>query len=239
MNDIAYTTMLYITSYMWYHMTTTSSLIENIRSYVTKQNVVTIPELIEHFKYSRATIFRALRRIEHITSYNQNRSGITLPPTPKFDPRGIWKYQMFYFSKWRSLNETIQNIVNDSHTGLYPRELMAILGVRVHNHLLKCVIENRITRNNDFGHPIYFSMIPETRQRQYEERIKISKIKIPYEKTRLSKENIIKVLVAIIKYHATTVDKLMPVLETENIHLSKQSITWVLRKYDIEKKGSL
>jgi hypothetical protein len=219
-------------------MAQTAPFVKSVKSFIIKRKVVTIPELIGFFNRSRATIFRTLAKIEHITSYNHNHSGITLPSTPTFDSEGLWKYNSFYFSKWRTLNETIQNIVNKSPTGFYPRELTDILGVRVHNHLSRCLIENKVVRNNDFGHPIYFSMIPETRQRQYEERIKTSKIRMPYEKPPLNKENTLRVLIAIIKYKVTTVEKLMPVLETEGIDLSEQSIKWVLKKYEIEKKGA-
>jgi len=212
--------------------------VSDILDFISKQVVITVPILMNHFNRSRATIFRFLNQIEHITSYNQNRTGITLHKTPKYDSWGLWKYQQYYFSKWETLNETIQNIVDKSHAGFYPRELHELLGVRIHNHLSLCVTEGRIIRNDDFKHPVYFSKMPETRRRQFEVRQDIFKKRFPIETPPLSNENVIKVLVVIIKHRATSVNKAMRALASDGYHFSRQSIEWLFKKYAIEKKGS-
>lgn len=212
--------------------------LENIYEYVLKQQVVTISELMAQFNRSRATIYRILSNMDYITSYNCNNLGIALASVPQFDSWGIWRFKNFYFSKWGTLNETIQNLVDKSPAGLHPKELQDLLGVRIYNHLSMCVAQNNIIRNNDFGHPIYFSTVPETSQRQYRERVEISTRELTSEKPPLNKENVIEVLLAIIKHHVTTVEGLKPILETEGIQISDQAIKWVLKKYDIEKKGA-
>jgi hypothetical protein len=212
--------------------------LEELQSFVLTQKVVTLPELMEQFDRSRATIFRLLNQIKYITSYNRNHSGIALPSIPKFDPWGLWKFKKFYFSRWKNLSETIQNIVDKSPAGLYPKELQETLGVRVHNHLSMCTAKTNIVRNNDFGYPIYFSAAADTREKQYEERTTIFRKKVLHERPMLSNESVIKILLAIIKNHAITVEKMMRVLETEGLQFSNQSIEWLFDKYDIEKKGS-
>ena len=212
--------------------------IERLETLISERKVVTFWELSEHLERSRATVFRMLRQVDYITSYNKNRTGVTLASVPDFDRWGLWRYKDFHFSRWENLNETIQNLVDTSPAGFRPRELADLLGVRVHNHLSMCVADERVVRNDDFGHPVYLSTTPVTRREQYETREQTSAKRVSRERQPLSDQNIIRVLVAIIRHHATTVERLMPVMEAEGLHLSEGSVRWVLRKYEIEKRGS-
>lgn len=218
-------------------MTPNSARVEEISSYITQKKVVTVPELMNQFGYSRATIFRVFVDVDYLTSYNVNNTGITLASLSKFDTYGIWKFGKYYFSKWPTLNETIQHLIDSSPAGLYPKDLQEILGVRVNNHLSLCTRKGLLIRNHDFGHPLYFSVDNETKQRQYEQRKLFFQESRHIEKVLLTKEKVIKILIVIIKHHVTTIDKLMPILSDEGIYVSEQSVKWVFKKYGIEKKG--
>jgi len=235
--DTTYTTSSYTIMYISYRMGNRSQPVERLGALILERKVVTFMELSEFLERSRATVFRMLRQLDYITSYNKNRTGVTLTSIPDFDRWGLWSYNDFHFSRWGSLNETIQNLVDTSPAGLRPRELAHLLGVRVHNHLSMCVADERVVRNDDFGHPVYLSTSPATRREQYERREQTSPKRAPRERQPLSDQNVIRVLVTVIKHHATTLERLMPALEAEGLHLGEASVMWVLKRYDIEKRG--
>lgn len=211
---------------------------KDIIAYIRKRKALSFDELKTRFQCSYMTILRRKRDIGYITSYNKSNSGMTLKEIPNYNEFGIWYCRTFLFSKWGNMKMTIKRIIDNSPQGLHPVDLQDIMKTRVNNHLSTCVKENLVMRDHDFGHPIYFSSNDKIRRTQYEQREVLLRKKHPIERPPLSKENIIKVLLAIIKHHVTTVEKIMAVLETEDMHFSEQSIKWLLKKYQIEKKGS-
>ena len=209
-----------------------------LSSLLEERRVVTVAQLVQQFECSSKTIFRKLQQLGHITSYNKNRTGITLSTIPGFDRNGLWRHGQFCFSKWRTLNETIQHVVGNSSAGLSAGELRKLLHVNVYHHVSSCVQDGRISRDQSLKPPVYYHTDPVVRRHQQSEREAFLERRAPSRPPPLSKENVIRILVAIIKHHATTVEKLMPVLEAEGLHLSERSVGWVLKKYEIEKRGS-
>jgi len=224
--------------YMWCHMPEENQPLGNLQTFFATRKVATLGELMDHIERSRATVFRLLGRLDYITSYDRRHSGITLASIPEFDAWGLWKSKGFHFSRWDTLNETIQNVVNMSPAGLHPKELRDLLEVRVHNHLSMCVADNRVFRDDAFGHPAYFSMNAGRRREQLQQREGTSPRRPSRERPPLSNKNIIMVLVCILKHHKTSVEELMPLLEADGLHISERSVRWVLQEYEIEKKGS-
>lgn len=210
--------------------------LDKITSFIRKRKATTFHEIEEHFKCSRMTVFRKIRHIQYLTSYNQNGSGVTLIEIPIFNEFGIWEYKKFLFSKWGTIKNTIPNIVDLSLAGLYAKDLEDILKVRVNNHISMCVKNDLIVRNNDFGPPIYLSTKPEVRRSQYDQRTVLYSEQARPEKAPVSKENTIRILATALKHHETSPDKIVSFLEMEGIHLGKRSVEWVFRKYGIQKK---
>jgi len=211
--------------------------LNSLVTYVRKHKAVSFNELASEFHCSYMSILRRRDDIKYITSYNRFSSGLTLRDIPIFNEFGIWGFHGYQFSKWGNLISTIKGLIDESKSGLHAGELHGILDVRVNNHLAVCTKRELIARSNDFGHPLYFSADADIRKSQYNHRMVIYQSKHPVEIMPLSEANIIRVLVVMVKHHATTVEKLMPILNVEGIELSEQSIRWVLKKYDIEKKG--
>lgn len=209
-----------------------------LTSILEERRVATVAQLVKRFECSSKTIFRKLQRLGYITSYNRNRTGITLASIPEFDRNGLWSHGRFHFSKWKNLNETIQHVVEDSSAGLSAGELRKLLRVNVYHHVSFCVQEGRVFRDPSLKPPVYYHTDPVGRRQQQSERETLLESRAPRRPTPLSKENIIRVLVTVIKHHATTLERLMPALEAEGLHLGEASVTWVLRRYDIEKRGS-
>lgn len=212
--------------------------LSSLVAYIRKHKAVSFDELTSEFHCSYMSILRRKDDIKYITSYNQFSSGLTLRDIPTFNEFGIWGFRDYQFSKWGNLISTIKGLIDESENGLHAGELHKIMDVRVNNHLAVCTRRELITRGNDFGHPVYFSADVNIRKSQYEQRMVLYQSKHPVEIMPLSEANIIRVLVVMIKHHATAMETLMPILKSEGTELSEQSIRWVLKKYDIEKKGS-
>lgn len=210
---------------------------DKLPSILKEHQVMTIDELVEQFECSSKTIFRNLQKVRHITSYNKNRTGITLSDMPRFDRNGLWNCKQFYFSRWKTLNETIQNVVEKSSAGLTAGDIHDLLHVGIYHHVSSCVREKKIYRNLYFKPPVYCHMDLEIRQQQQEKRQTIIDMK-PLKRSPLSKKNIIKILLVIIEHHAITVEKVMPILEAKGLQFSKQSVKWLFDRHNIEKKGS-
>jgi len=212
---------------------------DHLSNVLEERRVVTTAQLVQLFGCSPKTLFRKLQQLGYITSYNKNRTGITLSTIPEFDRNGLWRHGPFRFSTWKTLNGTIQHMVEDSSAGLSAGELHKILHVNVYHHVSSCVQDGRIFRDQSLKPPVYYHTDPVVRPHQQSERKAfLEKLAPSRPPPPLSKENVIRILVAIIRHHASTVERLMPVLEAEGLHLSERSIRWVLRKYEIEKRGS-
>lgn len=209
-----------------------------IVSFIQHREAVSFDELMSEFHCSYMSIFRRKKDLGYITSYNRYGSGLTLGTIPTFNEFGIWGNRNFLFSKWGDVKRTIIGVVDDSPSGLYAGDLQAILRIRVNNHLSECVMKNLLYRSHNFGHPIYFSAHLETRKIQSEQREAQHQRKHSFTAYPLSKDNLIKTLLAIIKHHVTSAQKLKSILESEGLPLSERSIQWVLDEYNIEKKGS-
>jgi hypothetical protein len=211
---------------------------EEIITYINKKKAVSFHELVSEFQCSYMTILRKKENIGYITSYNKYNSGMTLINIPKFNEFGIWECPPYLFSKWGDMKMTIKGIIDNSAQGLYASELQKIMKVRVNNHLSECTSENLIMRNHEFGHPIYFSTEKMIKKLQYEQSKILFEKRRPAEISPLSKENIIKILIAIIEHHAINIEKLMNILRTKGLKFSRQSLKWLFDRYEIEKKGS-
>src|SRR3989304_5865393 len=69
------------------------------------------------------TVFRKLREIPHHTSYSHRGRYYALDDVAHFDKRGLWTYRDVHFSRFGSLVETSERVVNDAEQGLFASEL--------------------------------------------------------------------------------------------------------------------
>lgn len=210
-------------------------VIRYLRVHKAEQTTV----LARHFNCSKRTIFRALTQTGYLTSYNQNNSALTLPEIPTYDENGCWECQGFRFSKWGSLRETIRQMVKNSEAGLRAGEIQKLLQhENIYHHITQCVEEGMIVRESQWRFPVYFSVDLEERQKQHKMRERMMRQQPPPESSLLTKEKIIQVLVVALKHHVTSRKKIMPILESEGVTVSKRGVKWIFEHYQIEKKGS-
>jgi len=218
-------------------MTKTTEYENEVIEFLRQHKVLQTQNLAHRFHYSKRTIFRKLESHEYLTSYNKNSSGITLMEIPEFNTMGLWKYEDFMFSKLGTLKNTIPHVVEKSKAGLSAGELQHILQVQVYHHVSLCVYNGTIFRDTTWRYPIYYSIKPDRREKQQKVRKLLMKEIMPPPIPAISKDKIIKMLVIVVKYHITSIEKLMPKLESEGIKVSEKEVKWVFEKYEIEKKG--
>jgi len=215
--------------------------LDKITFEIKKQKVCKIKNLIYTLNCSVWTLFHNLKECGYYTSINFNRQYITLKDIPEFDVNGIWKYQGVLFSKWGNVEKTIIGIINMSPTGCSVNELANIFNMRIHNQLHRCVKAVRLVRVRYGRNQIYLSIDDKLQKKQKEEYERISKkqlIEPSMKPSYITNKIIIDILVAVIKYHTTTSEKIISILESEGTKVSERAIKWIFDKYEIEKKGS-
>jgi len=154
----------------------------------------------------------------------------------KYDHKGLWFHQGIVFSRWGTLKNTIQHLVDDSEIGLTTGELNSILKTRVTPQLVVLVRERKVVRVRQGRHQVYYSANSTVRKRQNERREAAEGFRedtIP-----VSKEEIIQILVAVVKHHAVTLTEANAILSSQGTVVNERAVRWVFRKYGIEKKGS-
>lgn len=103
------------------------------------------------------TVFRKLNELHYHTSYSHRGKYYTLDEIAKFDQLGLWSFQSIHFSKYETLIQTAQTLVDMSEAGYFPDELEHILQVDVQDPLRKLAGEERLARKKVFGRFLYYS----------------------------------------------------------------------------------
>jgi hypothetical protein len=184
---------------------------------------------------SRISVFRDLKNIDYISSYNKAGSFYTLKGIPRFDELGIWKHSDIYFSSHGSLKNTVKHLVCSSKSGHTHYELQNILGVRVHNTLLDLAANGVITRETYPNYYVYTSITPDIRSQQLDERRKSSCLN--HSKQLLDPYITIEVLRAVITHPEHSVEDIKHCLSKEGIRLKLEQVNEIFELYDIGKKN--
>jgi len=118
---------------------------------------------------TRMTAFRKLAELDCRSSYSHGGRYYTLNDIADYDEHGLWTYEgTIHFSKFGSLLDTLEHMVNFSLDGYFAREMQALVQVRVHNPLAKLHACGRLSREELSGEYLYLSAL--TGQRQFEQR---------------------------------------------------------------------
>jgi len=213
------------------------ALINDVVNYLQQVKVAQTITLAKLFNCSKRTIFRRLKAHGYLTSYNMNGSVLTLPEIPIFNDKGLWIYGGAGFSIWKTLIKTIQNVIESSDAGLTAGECKSLLHVNVYNHLTTITKSGIIFCDKRLWGSVYYSINKQIREQQSKNREMKEKERLP-KKLRVSKDEIIRILVVALKHHETSIKKLMPLLVLENIQVDEKVVEWIFDKYQIKKKVS-
>jgi hypothetical protein len=126
--------------------------------YIRKNKIVTMEALKEFLDTpSRMTVFRKLKTVDYISSYSHQGKYYSLEEIARYNDWGIWCYQVVFFSQYKTLKNTIVQLIEDSDSGFTASELTAILGVKVEDTLLELVRNKALARQKLEGRYLYFS----------------------------------------------------------------------------------
>jgi len=223
---------------------------EKIIHFLQQHKVLQTSELTKQFGCSKWTIFRIIKDIGYLTSYNRNNSGITLAHIPEFDQNGLWNYRGFYFSRWGTLGKTIEHFVDESRAGVTAGELRKLLHHNnIYHHLTAAVGARQVFRDTKEKKPVYYSNEPQKRREQRKARNKLlqksDKKRRPERRTdneghELTSFDIEKVhfgyLAQLLLSETLTADDIYSMLENMGKPVKRQEITEIIIRHNLDLK---
>jgi len=180
---------------------------------------------------SKCSLFRDLKEIGYLSSYNKAGRYYTIRSLAKFDDTGIWKHNEVYFSTWGSLKATSKNLIDNSAAGYTHLELQQLLGVRVHNTLLDLVTHEKIGREAFGSAYLYTHADSVVKAKQLKERDIIS------QKPPVDPYLTIEILRAVIKYPQKSVKDIQHHLIKSGVMIKFDEVEDVFSFYDLGKKN--
>jgi len=170
-----------------------------LRRFFRKHRVAELSELFRLLgTRSRMSVFRRLKAIGYLSSFNHAGRYYTLADVPQFDQWGLWFHRNVGFSRAGTLKATVVELVESSATGMTPRDLLALLKLPVANTLYNTLHElrhdARIHRQELAGYPLYISADPQRANKQLMERRQAIRHE-PSSRVQMSDDTVIAVLV--------------------------------------------
>jgi hypothetical protein len=195
--------------------------------------VLTLPQLCQAFRCSRATILRRLAEHGYLSSYNHSGAFLTLPEVVQFDAHGLWTCQTARFSKYGTLKETVACMVCSSPQGMTQEELRALLAVRVHNTLLQLTQEGTLRRQRIGPTFVYLHVRRSFRSAQVRRR-RATLASRPT--VRPTSQQTIAVLLQLIQDPQATRQQIVSRGQRGGVPLSLPVVEAIFARYELEKK---
>lgn len=207
---------------------------KELRELFKKQRVLELPQLqkLLHGR-SKRSVFRDLKEARSMTSYTHGGRYYTLRKIPRFDERGLWRFNEVGFSQYGTLGATIEHWVNHSPMGQTYPELRKFFAIRIDNVLLDLTEKKQIWREKTAREYVYYSVHQEraTLQRgRREEQVQQCEVKI-------SEGVVIEVLAGVIRQSKVCVDLgvLHQQLQRRGIVITMRQIAQILELYGVKK----
>jgi len=112
------------------------------------------------------TVFRKLKQLAYRTSYSHRGAYYALDETMRFDQNGLWSCRSIWFSRWGTLLNTAEAVVENSTAGYFAEELDHLLHTGTKEPLLKLVRQKRVSRQLVGGVYLYGSIHAPQLERQ-------------------------------------------------------------------------
>lgn len=185
---------------------------------------------------SRCSIFRDLKTIGYLSSYNHAGCFFTLTDVPPFDADGLWQHQGIFFSRHGTLKATVRHLVQTADAGQTHSELQQRLHVRVHNTLLDLVRHNEIAREQVDKLFLYVHVDSEARINQIAKRRQQMEHQQPV--PPLGPYEIIEVLLDVIRFGEREPERVFNHLRDKGFGVTIEQVAAVFDCYDLGKKNS-
>ncbi len=180
------------------------------------------------------TVFRYLKEIGYLSSYNNAGKFYTLLNIPRFDEYGLWHYESAYFSRFGTLKSTIGSTIDDSHEGFTHGELKQLLRCRVQNTLNDLIKSNIVARELIHGLFVYVSADQgkaagqiSQRERKGTEKRQDMAIELPL---------VVEILLELLRSPIWDSKTLSRSLHIRNISVTERQVKQVLDHYSLKKK---
>ena len=140
---------------------------EDLSKLLKKRKIATMAEFKKALGTDAdATVFRKLKQLSARSSYSHRGRYYTLDNIPLFDEWGLWTFRDVHFSKYGTLLNTAQTLVESSPDGFLASELETLLQVSVKDALRKLAQTGRLTRDRRGGRYLYCAADPAVQKRQ-------------------------------------------------------------------------
>lgn len=205
------------------------------------ESVVTVDDVMEQLKSSRATAFRFLKKSGFLTSINFRGKFHVERSSLRFDGNGLSKRGDTVFSMHGNLLQTIERLIEVSPNGMAVTELNELVGTQTYIQCAQLHRDKRVFRKKYSGVYCYFSIDPEKQKAQREQRA--PKREFDLNSAVESESNIelthdvIKVLVTYIKNPSSGPKNIALSLLRSGHNIRTRRVTEILEKYDIVKKS--
>ncbi len=212
--------------------------VTELKELFKKNIVMDIDDLIKQTSTSRITVFRNLKEIGYITSYNQNGKYYTLLEIANFDDSGIFDHKGILFFRDGGIQELVIKEIDSSEKGYTAEELSNKIRTRVSNQLSQFAKKDLLVRKKYADFYVYYSIDEAAQQKQVTKREKELKIPSTIEYSEISVEKkTIRILLKIIQNPNAEPQEIGKRLREEGLKISDSFIQNIFQKYDIQKKG--
>lgn len=145
--------------------------IKDLSKLLKKRKIATMADLKQALGTDAdATVFRKLKLVSARSSYSHRGRYYTLDNIPQYDEWGLWTFRDVHFSKYGTLLNTAQTLVESSPDGFLASELETLLQVSVKDALRKLTQTGRLTRDRRRGRYLYCAADPVIQRRQLHSR---------------------------------------------------------------------
>lgn len=135
--------------------------------FLRKHKIATQEELKEVLENpARATFFRKLGKLEHLSSYSHRGMYYTLKSVARFSSIGLWECKSVWFSRFGTLLDTAEAFVHRAEVGYRAKELADILHVKTKHALGQLCHDGRLQREKIGRSYVYLSPDDDVARRQ-------------------------------------------------------------------------
>jgi len=188
---------------------------------------------------SRATCFRYLQQVPYHRSYNYNGRYYTRKDPTRYDRFGLFSYEDIFFSRDKTLGETIRRLVWESEAGWTQRELQDVLRVRVQVVLLKTFQQGKVDREKAHGFYIYLHPDPAVCGAQLKRRQARASFEAPVIEgaPEIGDAVIIQVLLTLLHHRGAKAADIVRYLRGHSPPVTMAEVRVVFVRYDLDNIG--
>ena len=148
-------------------MTTILNTKETLLTYLNNYKIATMDAIKAVLNtQSRMTVFRRLSKLDYISSCSHRGKYYSLKRIAKYSEYGLWIHKSVLFSKYGTLKNTLQILLDQSSKGYTASELNEILKIKVDDALLELIKNKIINRKKMSGVYVYLSNAPKCAKKQ-------------------------------------------------------------------------